>query len=195
MSRVLVGAGLVSAGSIASHLVNFYAISTATVTSGGNGSFSFTSIPQTFTHLQLRIFGRESGTYTYGGSVQIMFNTDASGNSNYSGHGMYGNGSSTLNWGNGISTDRAYINRLSCDTQSSGIYGALIIDILNYKNTNVYKTIKYIGGFDANGSSNGGTISFGSDAWLKTDAINAMTFYYDTGAWEIGTQFALYGIK
>jgi len=160
--------------------------------SSTQSSVVFSNIPQTYTHLQLRVFAHETGTYSGGSFVGMQFNTDTSYSStNYSGHALYGDGSTTYAAGGG-GGKWVYMNRVANDSFNSNIFGCLIVDILDYTNTNKYKTVRWLGGFDANGS---GRIDLDSSVWLNTSAINTMTFVYDTGAFAANSNFALYGIK
>jgi hypothetical protein len=71
-------------------------------------------------------------------------------------------------------------------------YSANVIDILDYTNTNKYKTSRSLQGYDLNGS---GIVSFVSQLWLNTAAITSITFNDRGSAFQAGTQYALYGIK
>jgi hypothetical protein len=73
-------------------------------------------------------------------------------------------------------------------------YGASVCDILDYKNTNKYKTIKTVGGYE-NNDTGGGEASLFSGAWYSTSAIDTITFYPDAGNFVANSQFALYGVK
>ena len=68
----------------------FESIATVTVGGTAQSTISFTSIPSTFTHLQIRGIARDSGSlaYSYFG---VRFNSDSG--SNYRDHYMFGNGS------------------------------------------------------------------------------------------------------
>jgi hypothetical protein len=65
------------------------------------------------------------------------------------------------------------------------------LDILDYKDTNKYKTVRDLSGLDANGS---GGVEFGSGLWMNTAAINTLKVYA-IGNLVQYTQFALYGVK
>ena len=78
-------------------------------------------------------------------------------------------------------------------TAASGIFGVGIIDILDYTNTNKFKTTRSFTGRDANGS---GWVWFGSSLWKNSAAINTITIIPTIGTgFQQYTQFALYGIK
>jgi hypothetical protein len=70
------------------------------------------------------------------------------------------------------------------------MFGALVIDILDYTNTNKNTTIRSLGGYDANGS---GYLQLESMLWNNTAAINQIVL--GTGGWAQYSSFALYGIK
>jgi hypothetical protein len=75
---------------------------------------------------------------------------------------------------------------------ASPIMGAGIIDILDYANTNKYKTARSLRGYDANGSGN---MSLISGLWMNTAAISNITLTARGGSVDQYTTFALYGIK
>ena len=159
---------------------SYYSIATQTVGSGGASSVTFSSIPSTYTHLQIRMFEFESTT---GINPLIKFNGDTA--NNYSWHFIYGNGSSA----NGVSS-ASYGGLLMDQVQSTTYPNVAIIDILDYANTNKYKTARWLQGYDKNGS---GQISFWSGNWRNTNAITSITISDPT--FTSGTQFALYGVN
>jgi hypothetical protein len=157
--------------------------SIATLTgNGSSGSVTFSSIPSTFKHLQLRVFANVSSIdYSH-----IRFNGD-SGN-NYFAHDLFGNGNSA-----GAQAFTSQNNVVGTYTpQASSIFNAAVFDILDYQNTNKNKTVRFLSGYDANGS---GFVFFGSGAWNNTSAVSSLTYYMDSGTFSTGSSFALYGIK
>jgi hypothetical protein len=76
---------------------------------------------------------------------------------------------------------------------TSTAYGAFIVDILDYTNTNKNRTIRSLNGFDANGS---GQVQLVSTLFTSASAITSITiFTYASGNIEQYSSFALYGIK
>jgi hypothetical protein len=151
--------------------------------SGAASSITFSSIPATYTHLQLRLFmvGTNADQDVWG-----RFNSDTG--SNYSTQRIYGTGSSSAVAGvNRSSTKIDFFGR-SNSTQP----GVAVIDILDYANTNKYKTSRSLSGWDANGS---GFNEFTSGLWLSTSVINSITLFPQVGTFAAGTHAALYGIK
>jgi len=174
--------GILASG-ISGHLFssNYVSLQTVTVGSGGASSVIFSSIPQTYTHLQIRAL--TLGTVA-GNAGKIHFNSDTT-DSHYWNHYVYGSGSSA--------SSAAYNQPYLPEFMGSGATtspGASIIDILDYTNTNKNKTIREIGGYDANGS---GYITLSSVLWLNTSAIT--TIEIDLSSFQQYSQFALYGVK
>jgi hypothetical protein len=68
-----------------------------------------------------------------------------------------------------------------------------VVDILDYANTNKYKTVRSLGGIDNNGS---GFLMYNSGLWMNTSAITSLSFTFDSpNTFTEYTQFALFGIK
>ena len=164
--------------------------SLATVTpSGSTGTITFAGIPNTYRHLQIRAIGRSD----YAGSnvqLAMRFNSDSA--SNYSTHNLIGVGS-----GSGTATGTAnttYIEggQMAGATLSASIYGVTIIDVLDYQDTNKFKTSRSLSGFDANGS---GQVLLSSGSWRSTVAVNSITLLAGAGNWTSVSQFTLYGVK
>jgi hypothetical protein len=168
---------------------DYESIATTTVGAGGSSSVTFSGIPSTYTHLQVRTICQVSYSSNDYDSINYRFNSDTG--SNYAYHILRGNGSNAA-VGSGTSTDRAFAIYTALVSGSSSVFGTSIIDILDYANTNKYKTVRSIGGADFNGS---GGVGLSSGLWMNTNAINSITFANNNGNWNQYTQFALYGIK
>jgi hypothetical protein len=67
-------------------------IATYTVGSGGAADVEFTSIPATYTHLQIRGIARSARSGETDDNIALQFNADTG--SNYAHHDINGNGSS-----------------------------------------------------------------------------------------------------
>jgi len=173
-------AGLFGTG-MAVSTTSYDSISTVTVGAGGVSSITFSSIPSTYKHLQIRAL---HVTAAAGSSATLRFNGDTT-TSNYRQHTLYGTGAAA-----GVNT---IANQLYSPYDSGGAAttspGAMVLDILDYADTNKYKTARYLSGYDANGS---GIIQFVSGLWTSTSAISSITF---TLSFNQYSSFALYGIK
>lgn len=125
----------------------YESISTVTVGAGGSSSISFTSIPATYSHLQLRCFMRTNLAATTLDSYMVV-NAIAS----YEFHYVYGNGA-TPAAGSGGSA-KALTGRATGSTATASTFGVSIIDILDYANTNKNKVIRVLNADDNNGNGN-----------------------------------------
>lgn len=168
---------------------NFDSIATTTVGAGGSSSITFSSIPSTYKHLQIRAIYKVNNTNS--GSSRITFNSDTG--NNYASHYLLGNGSSASA---GNVTSNSYIWGGIGD-QSTSYFGAQIIDILDYANTNKNKTTRSLAGVDDNSS---GTAALVSGVWLNTAAITTITLTPQSNTTPTNTylqysHFALYGIR
>lgn len=154
----------------------------ATTLSSTASSITFSNIPSTYTHLQVRFATLNSAT----GGTFIRLNNDSG--TNYSTHYFYGNGTVPQSGGGGGEA-RIYIANHGTDIPTIGI-----IDILDYANTNKYKTTRTISGNETNAGNNT-AIALWSGNWRSFTAVNAFTIYGDGTNFTANTTVALYGIK
>ena len=161
-------------------------IATSTVGAGGVASVTFSSIPQNYEHLQIRI----SATINAAAGPILRFNSDTG--SNYNGHLLYGEGGSSFgaySYGSGTSINLSWFGQ---GYNSATSFGGHIVDILDYTNTNKYKTVRSLQGIDRNGS---GMSEFVSGLWRNTAAITSITIPAESSTFVQYSSFALYGIK
>lgn len=174
---------------------SYESIATVTVGSGGSGTVSFTSIPSTFKHLQLRVMAQTNrGTYGID-EAKITFNSDSG--SNYAYHTLYGDGSSA-SAGALASNTFMLSGSGNFGTTTGSNWGNCVTDILDYANTNKHKTMRSLGGADANGTVGGigGRVSLVSGLWQNTTAVSTITLVPANGStFSQYSSFALYGIK
>lgn len=171
---------------------SFESIATVSLGTGQTASsLEFTSIPQTFTHLQIRGIGR-AGRNQENDGMSIRFNGVNTGNP-YSSRYTRGNGS------NVTANDYTLVssNEMTCGdtvtaaTASSNAMGMFIIDILDYCNTSKFKTLRHVGGYCL---SSTGRISISSGNWRSTNAITSIVLFPNL-SFQQYTHIALYGIK
>jgi hypothetical protein len=161
-----------------------FLIERVTVGSGGATSIAFNSIPQTYTHLQVRATTLNASNIY---SIKIRFNGDTA--TNYSAHQLAGTGAIIIS-GAETSVD---IGLIGIGAVTTSLYtAATIADILDYTNTNKYKTVRALSGADGNGS---GQTKFASVNWRSTAAITSIYINADSSTFNQYTTFALYGIK
>lgn len=177
---------------VAGYASDFELIDTQTVGAGGAASVTFSSIPGTYKHLQVRAIYRLTDSGTSSDLVKITFNSS---NTGYAGHSVYGNGttasslntsSSTYGWASRTSLPRG--------GTTANAFGGMILDILDYANTSKNKTLRTLEGLDTNSAVAG--IALTSSLWTNTAAITSMTFT-DENALNFTqySTFSLYGVK
>ncbi len=147
---------------------------------GASGVITFSSIPSTYKHLQIRVIGLQASA----ADVFIKINA----NNGVGHHYLQGQGASA---GAGFDTSTANGSSFGTISWNSTHPTVNVCDFLDYTDTNKYKTVKWLGGYDANGS---GRIWLGSVLFETTSAISSITFT-SASSYTTTSQFALYGIK
>jgi hypothetical protein len=182
---------IASSGGAAAAASSYESIATTTVGAGGASSVTFSSIPSTYTHLQIRLMAKDDDTGATPNNLRVRFNSDTA--TTYSRHALYGDGASVVANGN---ANYGYVDLIAgISTSATGktsMFGTGIIDILDYANTNKYKTVRSLSGTDWNGS---GRISLNSGNWRSTSAITSIELYSAGVNLVQYSSFALYGIK
>ena len=177
--------GLLSAGGGAAN--SYESIATVTVGAGGSSVITFSSIPSTYKHLQIRCMSRSDALcFAY-----LAFNSDTT-NANYKTHYLMGNGSAA-SAGAYNQTYPGMIYGGAAGFGQAPNVSAQIFDILDYASTNKNKTIRMLNGLDANGS---GVVGLDSAVWLNnSSAVSTITLSTNTSVFSQYSSFALYGIK
>jgi hypothetical protein len=167
---------------------SYESIETVLVGSGGQSTISFTVIPATYKHLQIRAIGKTNRA-SWIDDVTLRFNSDTG--SNYAWHSLAGDGSSA-SAGAASTTNRIIVGSMAGNSVSN-TFGAGVIDILDYANTSKNKTVRSLVAVEDNTN---GYLPFNSGLWQNTAAITTITLAPNTGTlFNQHTQFALYGIK
>jgi len=164
----------------------FESIATTTLGSA-QSSVTFNSFSG-YTHLQLRAIMQSSVSGSGYKDLFIRLNSDTG--SNYARHGLYGNGSSAVAYAT-ASIARMEVALTIPETTNNG-FGVVVIDLLDYANTNKYKTMRALGGTDNNGA---GYVGLFSSLWQNTNAVTSIELLPSSGNFNTYSQFALYGIK
>jgi hypothetical protein len=176
--------------SSAAVLGDFESISTVTVGAGGQSSIEFTSIPQTYKHLQIRGIARAANAADFN-DMRVRFNSDSG--SNYSAHQLFGDGGSAQTNSEANETNMYFIYSTAASSGAS-IFASGIMDIVDYTDTNKYKTQRSLHGSDRNGS---GYSILRSGHWRSFSAITSITLFYPAGPSNFVqySSFALYGLN
>ncbi len=197
MSPILDSIGSVKAFGWGSLVIpnSFESIATTTVGAGGAADVTFSSIPSTFKHLQIRAIHRSEGSGTGVDWLDIRFNSDSG--SNYAYHYLIGDGSSPFAGANSSQSKILSALGQPNDGQPASVFGATVIDILDYASTTKNKTVRTLNGLSNNQTSEN-FIGLSSGLWMNnTTAISSISLFNNTSANDIAqySHFALYGIK
>lgn len=173
---------------------DFYSIATVTVGSTSVSSISFTSIPSTYTHLQIRGIARDSQTSNTDDAIYFYINGDT--NSSYNRHTIYGAGTTIAASGSNATDIMALGESATANSAQNYMFAPNIIDVLDYANTNKYKTFRSVRGLEVNNSAIS-VVLFSSGLWRSTNAITSIELKSVGGSYNFTqyTHFALYGIK
>jgi hypothetical protein len=167
----------------------------ATTTLGSNtASYTFTSIPATYTDLVLVMNYSTANSAGAAANVsgQLRINSDTA--SNYSQTLMYGFGS-TANSGRESTQSVYWIGDYGYLSSTSGVFGNTVLNFMNYANTSYYKTfLERTSNIDNTQGSALGAVS-GVGLWRSTAAITSITLMVSsTNVYRTGSTFTLYGI-
>lgn len=168
-------------------------IATQTATGTSTTVISFANIPQTYTHLQVKVWMRSRSAATYDAIYLTPYSTNTGANASY--HSLYGSGTSV-----GVNgyTAQAYaiLGYVPAATAGSNVWCAAILDILDYSNTTKNKSIRGIYGWDDNSATSSAPnvgINSALPFSLGTTACSGLRFIINN-AFEAGTRIDLYGI-
>jgi hypothetical protein len=154
-------------------------------------SISFSNIPQTYTHLQVRGFYRSA--YATGGGYYISpLQSVSGGGGSFFSQSLYGlNGTYAFTTGGGAN----YTGASSVPNNNTANYFTVAVtDILDYTNTTKMKCLRTLNGWNSFGS---GTVSLSSELKYSGSGYITQLDISDAGGggWLAGTTFSLYGIK
>ena len=163
----------------------------ATVTlSAATASITFAVIPSGYKHLQVRVLGRNTIANTTEDDLLMKFNGDTG--ANYTIHYVGGDGVNPFVAGVGTRSDPRAGFTVDGNALAS-TFASNVVDILDYSNTNKYKTTRTLAGSERNGA---GRIMLESGVWMNTAAITQIVFTSSNSSnFAINSSFALYGVK
>lgn len=168
----------VSAGS-------YYQIATTTLTATAS-TISFTSIVNTYKHLQLRFYGQTANSTE--DWITLYFNNDQSGiydRPNARGENTTATGGFTQN------ATYSFLTQTEATGQTN-YFSSAVLTIPYYANTNFEKVAWSYGGFE-NGTSSKYTIF--NTLYKTSTAISSIYLGQEgSGGFKIGTKVSLYGI-
>lgn len=166
----------------------FESISSIVVPSGGSSFVTFSNIPQSYKHLQIRAVHQEPSD-----SIQLQFNNVTS--NVYVNHHMYSDGAST----NAAYTSQSlsqfgilFGTNYGC---SGSTFGATICDIYNYSNSSLNTIVRSFTGATNNNTFD--RVGYYSGAWLNTTPVTSIKIFPRTSGFNLvqNSVFSLYGIR
>jgi hypothetical protein len=170
-------------------LTAFESIATTTLSSNAT-TITFSSIPSTYSHLQIRGIARTDRSDGNQDALKIRYNSDTG--NNYTIHYLFANGVSVGSGGTAPSSGN-FADGITNSVSAANCFGSFVIDILDYANTNKYKTNKAFSGREDNTA---GATWLESGLWMNTNAISSITIIPNTGPNFVQySEFSLYGIK
>jgi hypothetical protein len=179
-------------GNLAGPISGYDALWSTIVPSGGLSSITISNIPAGYKHLQLRVIATTNRASNEQDYFRVRFNSDTG--TNYASHVLEGYGSGIGAFANSSSASpTTFVG--GGNTAGTNVFGAAVIDILDYANTNKYKTTRALSGIETNTTA--GRMWLSSSLWQNTAAISTITIdsFYGATAIKQYSSFALYGIK
>lgn len=183
------------ASSISGNLSTSKYFQIATTTLSGTSSYTFSSIPQTYDHLELRWFAKDNRSPVYS-NVSVRLNNDTGANYWYYFPDVAWTQAPTF----GIYTDYSSGGLVAGNipgSSSSDFYGSGWLTLSNYTNTNMFKYTNSVGGYAASGAGGyDGFVTQAAGMWRSTSAVTSLTFLSGNAVnFQSGTRVSLYGIK
>jgi len=167
-------------------MATYNLISTVTVGSGGAASIEFTSIPQTYTHLLLKVSLRSAYSNTYD-SIGVFLNGVQA---NRTRRVLFGNGT-TASSNTSTYRDLGLING---NTSTANTFSNAELYFPNYTSAN-FKSISSDSVWETNGAAS--DIAIYAGLWSDTSAITAISLDNATSglSYMQYSSATLYGIK
>jgi hypothetical protein len=156
----------------------YVALDTYTVTGSSVASFTFSSIPGTYTDLVVVMSGGVVATGTQ--SFSMRLNGDST--SLYSDTQLDGDGSTAASYRDS-NANQMFVGLASGSGQTNNIF-----QIMNYSNTTTFKTVLGRGNYP------GGYLRAAVGLYRSTSAITSVTLINTSTNISVGTTFSLYGI-
>lgn len=159
-------------------------ISTVTVGSGGSATIVFSSIPQTFTDIQI-VCSSRSDANPFGVAVNQIALSANDGATGWSSRALGGNGSSAYS-----ETGSGSVTQSSIST--SNVFANGVITICNYASTSAYKSGSIDSVIENNATAS--WMALHAIQWPSNTALTAISLYPVSGNFVQHSTFSLYGI-
>ena len=170
-------------------MATYNLIQTVTVGAGGAASIAFTSIPQTYTDLQLLVSARSNRATEIRDEIHVRFNSNTSG---YSVRTLRGDGSAVVSNTGSVSTALTRMD-MPASGATANIFGFMNMYIPNYTTAN-QKAVS----MDVTMENSAVTsyLYMIAGLWANTAAITSITMTFEIGPLFLQYSSAsLYGIS
>lgn len=154
--------------------MSMYPIRSTTISDNSTTNVTYSSLPQNFNHLQIRMFARSN--YSTGNWDWLyLYGINGAGSGNFTYHLAYGDGATAYSTGTGAGSYSAFLGYLPNANVTANMFGMCVIDILDYTSTSKQKVVRTMWGFDSNGSGQMGFVSNTSFSVLGTSAVSSFS--------------------
>jgi hypothetical protein len=162
--------------------------------SSSTTSIVFTGIPTNYQHLQIRGLFRSDKSADTNADLYLYLNGDTS-TANYTRHYLRGNGTAASAFGVASSVFPVAGEAPAASSPAS-VFGATIIDILDYANVNKYTNVRTLHGDEQSTGTTQSNIYQTSSLWTNLSPVTSLTFNLQaTTNFVTNSTFALYGVK
>lgn len=166
-----------------------YELIATQILTGYPTSVTFSSIPQTYKHLQLRFTTKSD----FGGDTAILtMRLNGNSGTNYNWHQVQAAGGGSITSTSGGPEAQIRLGEMPALYGSTGAINGGIIDIVDYTSTTNFKTIRAVNGMNA---STGSNVGLRSGLFRNTAAVTSVSMQGLTSTVTLGSRFSLYGIK
>lgn len=157
-------------------------------------SIVFTGIPTNYQHLQIRGIIRSDKSADTNADMYLYLNGDTS-TANYTRHYLRGNGTAASSLGFAASASPV-AGEAPAASSPANVFGATIIDILNYANVNTNTNVRTFHGDEQGTGTTQNNIYLTSSLWLNTSPVTSLTFTLQASTNFVQySSLALYGVK
>lgn len=167
-----------------------YALIQTQVLSTQTSAIEFSSIPQTYRHLQIRVSVATNNSGNYSDVYMSINNINTT---NYHNHRLLGTGSAVFSSNN---TPTQYpVGAKAASIDITNAWNGAIIDIYDYTSSTKTKVYKSLHGNVSGSAGSGPIIELSTALLTNTPAVTRVALYLFTGSFLVGSRFSLYGIK
>lgn len=173
---------------------NYASIASYVFPSSSLNTIMFSSIPQNYKHLQLRIIARS--TRTFSGNALDVLSMRVNGDYQTASHYLFGNSASVgSNYQPGWNAGLIVSASSSTLATNANVFSPVVIDIYNYSNTTMYKTARSTFGIEANlAYSDAAYEGIGGMMFPQLYPVSTIQIDCSNANFAQNTTVALYGI-